>query len=396
MSKPRSHKALSKKLTIEEIKKLIAKFVRQLKRASTPEAERTLDIYKSMRTFEDGEPRTSPQQQLEILACQRWQQMRKCPDTGEKTREHTKVCRRRFLCLNCSDYKLKSQAERWTIAIRQVLRSRDTHIGPALCISWPIEKTKTALTQFDGFINKTLMSWLNADGITPEDIIICRTFDPIQGNARLVYLGPPTTTELFLKIYKPYIRNNSVVVPPISISNNSVVGHATDWKADTCRFTYLLNSIHKNWGEADTLDYYLRECLRWCVGDSKDLLRLDRNQVWRLYAQFSNTRLFSSRGMIYEATTDNRIAPLLNPQEHEPTMNIWKQYEDGSTDLLARHPAALLGTETGELPPMPGEDLCAKCGKSITDHERIAEPNEKDDGEEGESSSPSSDKCTVY
>jgi hypothetical protein len=372
--KPKQHKH-----TYKDLVRLRDTFIEQLKAKSTPDADRTLDIYRSMRATESGEPRTTLSQQIEVLGCRQWQQVLRCLNTGTSTKEHVKVCRRRFLCLNCHKWKLQSQVERWLMSIKQALRRQDVVLGPLVQIRWDIpEDDKCAsLGRFDRFVENTLMRWLGSQGIDSGEYLICRTFDPIQSAVRAVYAGPPILRDLWLRIYtlippeRP-ISHKSLKIPPMSGRGRPCpwLGKATDFGE-----AYLLNPDNPTAGESDCFDRTLRERLFWCVGGMEDLLHLKREEVWRTYARFNRTRLFSTRGLIYESASSSRIERLLNPQEHPASMLIEKQYRDGSVEMVVRDTMRLLGSESAELPDMSTEKICPGCGKPI------ASPGHEFDGE---------------
>jgi len=390
-------KSNRKKHTFRELTALRDTFIKQLKSKHTPDADRTLDIYHSMRINENGEPRTTISQQVEVLGCRQWQQMIRCLTTGKSTRENLKVCRRRFLCLNCHKWKLQSQVECWHSAIKRVLRQQDTWLGPIVQVRWDLPglDKRATLNSFDTFVNKTFTAALEAEGITRNQWLICRTFDPIQSSARLVYAGPPIFSDLWLRIYTIHtppgtISHKSEIFPP----EGSKPGRPCPWwyTASDGGEAYLLNSDDPRAGESDTFDRVLRSCLFWCVGNSEDLLHLKREEVWRVYAKYNRTRLFSTRGLLYDSAAPRRIDHLVHPQEHTPTMLVEKQLRDGTVESVLRDPVRLLGAEMAEIDDC-SERLCPYCNEPVTNrkHELDATPiedcKEKSGGEGGEDES---------
>jgi hypothetical protein len=386
--KSRSRKPKYKSRTYRDITEFRNRFVDQLKAEAAQiddpelsvssraaEAARTLDIWHSMKINVDGEPRTSLSQQIEVLGCRRWQMMLNCANTGQSVREHIKVCRRRFLCMNCHTWKLQSQAERWNVGIRQILRRNSLCIGPAVQLTWSTPGTdkRKLLAQFDNFINKTFTLWLSDQHIGTDQCFLFRTMDPIKSEIRLLYIGPPITTDLWLRTYI-YISDKSVVIENDAISHKSVVipshkgqrGYTSPWwQADTLAPIYLLNPKDPKIGDADQFDRYLRESLYWCVGDAADLIPLKREQVWRLYEQYNKTRLFSSRGLLYQGDSDWRTLKADLPAESDPSLIVEKLHRDGSTELFVTDPIRLLGAENCDADGAAKGPLCPMCGDNI-------------------------------
>jgi hypothetical protein len=372
-----------KKHTHLELTALRDTFLRQLYAQHTPDADRTLDIYKSMRAVEDGEARTSLSQQIEVLGCRQWQQMLRCQITGKSAKQNIKVCRRRFLCLNCHKWKLQAQVERWHMAVKQMLRRQDSWLGPLVQLKWnlPQKDPRASLGSFDRFIEKTFTAWLADQGIPPDQWMICRTFDPIQCAARLVYAGPPIFSELSLRIYKHIpplppsgtIRNKSEIIPPLDR------GRPCPWwdTVSESGEAYLLNYDNPAAGESDCFDRTLRNCLFWCVGNTEDLLHLQREQVWRIYVKYNHTRMFSVRGLLSGAN-DARIHRFLHPQDHDPTILVDKQHRDGTIEPVLRDSIKLLGADSAltDEEMLAGQKLCPLCGnpENSPGHDLDAEP----------------------
>jgi len=378
-----------RKFDEDDAKRLIRDFVRQLERTGTPEAERTLEIYRVMRRTEDGEARTSLSQQLEVVACTRWQAVMICPTTKQITPTNKRVCRKRFLCVNCHNWRLtgrNGQLQQWLVGIRQALRRKDFHLGPVQCLRWELPYlTRDDLTRFDKFIKQTFTLWLSNQGVEEDDWMLCRVFDPSRNEVRAVYLGPPVTFDgqlatsslvlaggtspLVADSTKDLLATTGLVPPKMGIKLPKG-GQSTPWHPSECGQTYLLDDLNRNWGEPDVFASRLEQCVKWCVGDSSDLLRLKPEQAWQLFSRFNSARLFSARGILY--LDRERKKRLAIPREWSPTLQVWKQYEDGTTDMIARFAVALLGA---------GEMLCMKCKLPICDHERTAVPIEKDTGD---------------
>jgi hypothetical protein len=412
-AKPRTPRIKHHKSSHDELTRLRNTFVRQLKALHTPEADRVLEIHRAMRANENNEPRTTLSQQVEVLGCRQWQQVLRCLVTGSSSTEHIKVCRRRFLCLNCHQWRLQAQVERWVMAIKQALRRHNTWMGPVVQLRWDIpgNDKRASLASFDKFMEQTFTSWLRDQGVHHGQWMVCRTFDPIQAAVRVIYLGPPITRDLWLKIYILIshkslvipISHKSLVIPPLeSISHKSLVipskGHPTPslppsssqnpqkppkrgrgrgqrspWLtqgASDFGEAYLINADDPKAGESDCFDRVLRSCLFWCAGGMDDLLRLQREQVWQVYARYNRTRLFSTRGLIYDDS--------VHRAHSEPSMLVDKQNRDGGVETVLRDPVRLLGCEEGELDGDGVEDLCPMCGKPKTaaGHELDGEPCE--------------------
>jgi hypothetical protein len=137
-------------------------------------------------------------------------------------------------------------------------------------------------------------------------------------------------------------------------------------------------------GEHDSFERTLRLSLYWCVGNSESLLHLTREQVWRTYAQFNHTRMFATRGLIYEGKSDWRTELALDPPAGDPAMMIEKQYRDDSVEMVLRDPLQVIGPPNLELSAPGAERLCPHCGKpwNSPGHEIDGEPFDKNAGDD--------------
>jgi hypothetical protein len=161
---------------------------------------------------------------------------------------------------------------------------------------------------------------------------------------------------------------------------------------------YLLNPDPPAASEFDVFARTLRNCLFWCVGSVEDLLRLQREQVWRVYVKYNHTRMFSGRGLLYEGANAARIERMLHPQEHPPSILIDKQHRDGEIEPVLRDPIRLLGGEYPELinDSMP-DKLCPHCSEPLSNrkHEIDAEPTAECKNEAGDEDDSPPAKKTV-
>jgi hypothetical protein len=366
-----------KKMSATQRKELTEKFLEELQANPSPENVRKLAMYR----YIDGCARSTREERLAYLACQRLSVIRKCPHGDYSKFLRRKYCRQRFYCVSCAEHRMKCQVNQWEDAIKTTLgRTTFLYLGPAVELSWDIPDVtdRTTLKRFNEYLKQTWPVKLSMQGIGPGQWMLMSVFDPIRAQVRALYLGPPLDFRLLRNNsgskrsdYYPTCCNikASIETSRVVNMNRRKRGNFSPWQPKRVKSTYLLDANDESPTVAASLFFRrIRTALEWVVGDSMDIFDLDPARAYQLEHIYSGRRLNSTHGVIYaqpQTVSDH------NKINADPTLAVENRGRDGTLGIETVDPVQLIGTVSES----PGTSLsndatpdrCPNCGCRLED-----------------------------
>jgi len=384
--------ATIRKLTVVQKRAMIDRFADALAADPTPENSRQLAVYREIKRLE----RTTTDEQLAFLGCQRLRVMRRCPKGDYTQFIRMKFCRKRFYCIDCCGWRLGRQAFEWESLIRGAMASTSLHLGPMLELEWPVPEAsardRQIMEKFSRYIKQTWRAQLASQGIEPDRCMLLRAFDPIRGQIRGLYLGPPVaegsfstdvskgteggfSTLVSIKtIYietsvlkPPPVRNKctKTLDPPLETSvlkpQGGIGGRPSPWQPSVVRSVYLLGKRVSPVAEAGIVFDRIRSSLNWVLGSSRDILDLTPQRAYAIESLYGGRRLTAASGALY--------APSKTTSEPEPSLLIEREHSDGEVEPETRDGLALAGSsqEMVAMPKEPESNQCPNCKTRLED-----------------------------
>ncbi|MGB8783932.1 MAG: hypothetical protein WCD02_12510 [Terriglobales bacterium] len=374
--------ATIKKMSEIQRKELTQKFIDELETHPSPENDRKLTIYRYIDTF----IRSTRDERLAYLACQRLRVVRKCPAGHYRKVIRKMFCRQRFYCIACAEYRMKWQVNQWEDAIKTALRRNNLFLGPVVELLWDIPDVteRVNLRRFNEYLKQTWPVKLSKQGIDPGTWMLLRVYDPIRAQIRALYLGPPLDFRLLRNnsgSKKPDYYPSCCNIKPL-IETTRVVnvkrrkrGNFSPWQPKRVKSTYLLDARDESPAVAANLFFRrIRSALDWVVGDILDVFELDPARAYKLDHVYSGRRLNATHGMIY---AQPQTASDSNKVDAGPTLVVESTELDGTVGIDTVDPVQLLGAVierrvasfSGDATPQ----LCPHCGTAMED---ICEEND--------------------
>jgi hypothetical protein len=291
-----------------------------------------------------------------------------------------KFCRKRFYCIDCLQWRLGRQAFEWETLIRGAMASTSLHLGPMLELEWPVPdaKDRQIMDKFSRYIKQTWRAQLSNQGIDADRCMLLRAFDPIRGQIRGLYLGPPLAERTFstlVSIKTIYIETSVLKVPtvrnkctksqpdPLETSVLKVpMGRPSPWQPNVVRSVYLLGKHVSPVAEAGMVFDRIRSSLNWVLGSSRDILDLTPQRAFALETLYGGRRLTAASGALYAQNKNAAVEP-------EPSLLIEREHSDGVVEPETRDGLALAGSsqEITALPKEPESNQCPNCKTRLED-----------------------------